>query len=129
MRAILFTITMALSLSAVADSISDRYAEPECQETHTNFSAEAAKVAEVAYAYEWCANYIRKVDQDYKRGWAMHRKATQMIAEVNKMIGCECELHTHADNLAYGTYRDVVFALASGEEVPEERISFCASIP
>jgi hypothetical protein len=100
-------------------------ATPECKQNHENeYTDEHLFLVELAHSYEVCGSIARLVTNDYKTGWELHRKA-QLI--VNS-LPCECELHTHDDNLSFNAYTFVSEFLATDKDIPDEMFAYCDTI-
>ena len=78
----------------------------------------------LAYSLEFCSNLYKIRDNNFKRGWELHTWAKTLVNQ----LPCSCSLHTHADNLAYGTYLEVKGLLDNNTPITEAIEDFCRDV-
>ena len=123
-------LTLALTLALLSgnafaylsESQQELLKSKQCQPHQQD--PEYTESLELAYALEFCANLVRLRDNDYKRGWELHKWATVLTKE----LPCSCTLHTHADNLAYGVYIEVSEILNNGTPISDKIEDFCDEV-
>lgn len=79
---------------------------------------------QLSYTLEFCSNLYKLREGDYRRGWQLHTWAKTLVNQ----LPCSCSLHTHADNLAYGVYLEVVEVLNTDTPIPDTVEKFCKEV-